>query len=119
MTARTAGAIEHGVARVLTIGTWASIALVLVGVVELLAAGRSPLDSAPAFDLAAIPADLLALRPDGALWLGILGLLATPSVRVLASLVGFARGGERAMVVVAALILLVVGLGVLAGLSVG
>ena len=119
MTAPAGHALERAVARVLTVGTWVSIALVSVGVVELLAAGRSPLDAAPDLDLGRIPADIAALRPEGLLWLGILGLLATPSARVLASLVGFARNGERAMVVVAALNLLVVGLGVLAGLSVG
>ena len=119
MTPRTSGAIEYTVARVLTYGTWASIAFVLAGVVLLLASGRSPLDAAPAFELGAVPGDLVALRPEGALWLGLLGLLATPSARVVASLVGFARRGEWAMVGVAAAILLVVGLGVVAGIVAG
>jgi uncharacterized membrane protein len=53
------------------------------------------------------------------LWLGILGIIATPGIRVLGALVGFARRGERTMVGVAAGILVVVAAGVLAGLVTG
>jgi uncharacterized membrane protein len=109
--------LESQIARLLTIGTYASIGLVAIGVVLLLGSGTSPLDPAPALDLGGLGRDLAALRPPGFLWLGILGLVATPAARVAAALVGYARSGERAMVVVALLILAVIAIGVGAGVS--
>jgi len=111
--------LEATIARLLSIGTYASIGLIVVGVVLLLVAGTSPLDTAPAFDLGRIPADLVALRPTAFLWLGIIGLLATPAARVTAALVGYARSGERRMVVVALLILVVIAMGVAVGTAAG
>jgi uncharacterized membrane protein len=110
-----AGGLESSLARVLQVGTYASIALVAVGVVLLVAGGGSPLDPGPRLDLARIVGDLAAGRPAGYLWLGILGIVATPGLRVAGALVGFWRRGERRMAVVALLILVVVALGVLAG----
>ena len=50
-----------------------------------MAAGISPLDPGwPPLDVAAIPSDLLALRPEGFLWLGLLVTIATPLLRVMA-----------------------------------
>ena len=106
--------IERSVARLLTVGTYASIALLAAGLIAMLAAGRSPLDTAPRFDLARILGDLVALRPEGFLWLGIVLVVATPSARVATSLVGYLRRGDRAMVVVSVLILAVIGLSVVA-----
>ena len=111
--------LEATIAQLLSIGTYASIGLIVVGVVLLLVAGTSPLDTPPAFDLGRIPADLAALRPTGFLWLGIVGLLATPAARVVAALVGYARSGERRMVVVALLILVVIAVGVAVGTAAG
>jgi uncharacterized membrane protein len=111
--------LESSIGRLLAVGTYASIALVAIGTVLLLASGVSPLDVAPRFDLGTVGADLGALRPAGLLWLGILGLIATPAARVAAALVGYARNGERAMVVVAALILVVIAIGVAAGVAAG
>jgi uncharacterized membrane protein len=107
--------LESSIARLLTIGTYASIALVAVGAVLMLAGGVSPLDPAPGFDPSRIGSDLAALRPAGFLWLGILGLIATPAARVTAALAGYARTGERAMVVVSILILAVIAIGVATG----
>jgi uncharacterized membrane protein len=107
--------LESTIARLLTAGTYVSIALIAIGVVSLAVAGTSPLDAAPAFDLARLGPDLVALRPAGFLWLGILGVIATPATRVAAALVGYARSGERPMLVVSALILVVIVLGVLTG----
>lgn len=107
--------LESTIARLLTIGTYASIGLVAVGVILLAIARTSPLEAAPVFDLGRLGADLVALRPAGFLWLGIVGVIATPAARVVAALVGYARSGERAMVVVSALILVVIALGVLSG----
>lgn len=109
------GSLEATIARLLTVGTYASVALLLVGTVLLLAEGRSPLDLGPAFDPATIPADVLALRSAGFLWLGILGMIATPSARVVAALIGYGRRGDRRMAAVAALVLAVLVLGVIAG----
>jgi uncharacterized membrane protein len=104
---------------VLQVGTYASIALVAAGTLLLIAVGGSPLDPGPPLQLDALVADLAAARPAGLLWLGILGVLATPALRVVGALVGFARRGERLMVLVAALILAVVGIGIVAGLVTG
>jgi uncharacterized membrane protein len=113
------GGLESVLARVLTIGTYASIALVAIGLVLLVAGGGSPLDSGPPLRLATLGADLAAGRPEAFLWLGILAVLGTPALRVAGALVGFWRGGERRMALIALLILAVVGLGIVAGLVTG
>jgi uncharacterized membrane protein len=109
--------IESTIARVLTIGTYVSVGLIGLGVLAMAAAGIDPLATAPAFDPARIPADLAGLRPAGFLWLGILGVLATPASRVAASLVGYLRTGERLMAWVSAAILIVIAAGVVTGLA--
>ena len=111
--------LESILARVLQAGTYASIALVAIGVVLFTGAGGSPLDPGPPLDVAGIAADVAAGQPGGFLWLGVLGIVATPGLRVVGALIGFARRGERAMTIVAALILVVVALGVIAGLVTG
>lgn len=107
--------LERRIGRLLTVGTVASMASIAVGVVGMAVTGRSPLDVSPPLDAARLPADLLALRPVAFLWLGLIGAIATPCARVAAALVGYTRTGERAMAIVAGLVLLVVALGVLAG----
>jgi uncharacterized membrane protein len=107
--------LEARIGRLLSAGTYASIALVAVGVVLMAASGRSPLDIAPGLDLGAIAGDMIALRPAGFLWLGLLLVLFTPSARVAAALVAYVRAGERGMAAVAVMILLVIALGVAAG----
>ena len=113
------GGLESALARVLTIGTYGSMALVAIGLVLLVARGSSPLDPGPPLSLATLPGDLVAGRPEAFLWLGILGVVSTPALRVLGALIGFWRGGERRMALVALAILAVVGLGVVAGLVSG
>ena len=111
--------LEPALARVLQVGTYISIALVVVGTVLLLAGGISPLAASPALQVDRLLPDILAGRPAGFLWLGILGICATPALRVAAALVGFWRRGERRMVGVALLILVVVAAGVVTGLLAG
>ena len=111
--------LEARVARLLTIGTYTAVALIVVGTLGSLAAGRSPLDAAPSLELGRLPADLAALRPSGFLWLGVLGVIATPAARVAAALIGYLQLGERGMAVVAGLILVVIGAGVVAGIAAG
>ena len=101
--------LEHRIARLLTIGTYTAVALLAVGLGLLLAAGISPLSGGPAFDPGRIPGDLAALRPEAFIWLGLIVVVATPSARVAASLIGYARRGESEMALVAVLILAVIG----------
>ena len=111
--------LEPALARVLQVGTYISIVLVVVGTVLLLAGGISPLAASPALQVDRLLPDILAGRPAGFLWLGSLGICVTPALRVVAALVGFWRRGERRMVGVALLILVVVAAGVVTGLLAG
>jgi uncharacterized membrane protein len=103
-----AAGLEHAIARLLSVGTYVSIGLLAVGVALMAINGIAPLSGGPAFDLTRLVPDLAAFRPAGFIWLGLLAVIATPTARVAASLIGYARRGERAMVLVAALILLVI-----------
>jgi uncharacterized membrane protein len=114
-----ARSLESTIARLLTVGTYLSIALVAVGSLLLIGSGRSPLEAAPPFDPAGVLVDVAALRPEGFLWLGIIAVLAAPATRVLVGLVGFGRAGEWIMVGVSGLILLVIAAGVIAGVAAG
>jgi uncharacterized membrane protein len=108
-----AAALDRTVARVLRWGIGASIALLAVGVVLMVATGVDPLGPPPPpFDPTEIVAGILALDPLPFLWLGLIIAIATPSLRVLASLVGYARTGQRRMVVVSVGILVVIALSV-------
>ena len=110
-----AAALERSIARLLTVGTYASIALLAIGFMLLLTAGLGPRSGGPAFDPATLVGDLAGVRPAGFLGLGLLLLVATPAARVAVALVGYARTGERAMSAVALAILVVIGLSVVLG----
>jgi uncharacterized membrane protein len=116
---QAAADLEPALARVLQVGTYISIAFVAAGTVLLLGGGITPLAGSPPRSLDAIASDIAALRPEGFLWLGILGICVTPALRVVAAMVGFWRRGERNMVVVAVLILAVVAAGIITGLLAG
>jgi uncharacterized membrane protein len=109
------GSLEVAVAHVLQLGTYAAVALVAVGTVLLIVAGHSPLEGGPALTADRILGDIVALEPAGFLWLGILGVLATPALRVLRALLGFARRGERGMVGTSVAVLVVIAVGVVVG----
>jgi uncharacterized membrane protein len=102
--------IESRIARVLIIGTYVAVALVLVGVVAMLAAGIDPLahGRSPSFDLLRIPADLVAGRPEGFLWAGLAVVLALPLGRVVVSGIGFLAAGDRRLALISLAVLLVV-----------
>jgi uncharacterized membrane protein len=104
--------LDQAIARLITAGTYLSVALLGIGVLLMAAAGRPPLAGGPAFDVTRLLPDLAALRPEGFLWLGLITAIATPSVRVAASLLGYLRGGERRMAGVSVLILGVIALSV-------
>ena len=107
--------LEIALGHVLQLGTYASVALIAIGSVLQLASGVSPLAGGPAFDLGALPGDILALRPAGFLWLGIVGVLATPGLRVGRAMLGFARRGETRLVAISAVVLAVIAVGVIVG----
>ena len=109
--------LERAIARVLTVGTYVSVAVLAVGTAMMLASGVQPLEGGPRFDLGQVGDDLVHLRATGFLWLGLVAVVATPASRVVASLVGYLRDGERLMAVVAVLILAVIVLSV--GLAIG
>jgi uncharacterized membrane protein len=104
--------IERIVARLLTVGTYSSVAVLAVGTAMMLASGVKPLAGWPPFDLGQIGDDLVHLRPLGFLWLGLIAVVATPASRVAASLIGYLRTGERLMALIAVLILAVIALSV-------
>jgi uncharacterized membrane protein len=112
---RETPAIEHAVARMLQVGTYLSMLCIGLGVVGMIATGTSPLSVAPDLDPGRLPADLIALRPSGFLWLGLVGVIATPAARVAAAIPGYLRTGERAMALVGIMVLIVIALGVLLG----
>jgi uncharacterized membrane protein len=108
--------VEAVIARLLTVGTRLAVGLLAVGSVLLVAAGISPLaEDWPPFDPATLAADLIALRPEGFLWLGLLAVIATPLLRVAVSTAGFARTGERRMALLGIAVLVVIALAVAAG----
>jgi uncharacterized membrane protein len=113
--------LDRPIARLLTMGTYLGVLLLAIGIVTMAAAGRWPLQPSgvPGVDLARLPGDLAAGRPEGFLWLGLLCVIATPSARVLASLIGYLRLGELSMVLVSVGILLVIAASVAIGLSGG
>lgn len=120
-TRQTAFAIESVVARILVIGTWVAVALILVGVLGMLASGIDPMTHPPvaAFDLAAVPGDITALRPAGFIWAGILVVMALPVGRVVVAGAGFFAAGERRLALISVLVILVVGLSIVAASRVG
>jgi uncharacterized membrane protein len=105
-TTRVAGAAAGGrtidldlvVARILNIGTVIAVTIMAVGVVLMAAQGISPLAQPfPPLNVTAIPSQIAALEPAGFLWLGLIAMIATPILRVVLSLAGYIRTGERRM----------------------
>jgi uncharacterized membrane protein len=103
-------ALETVVARLLVAGTWLAMGLVLVGVVLMLVTGVDPLahGAVPPFDVARIPSDIVALRPEGFLWAGIVLIIGLPIGRVIVAGVGFLAAGDRRLALVSLLVFLVV-----------
>jgi uncharacterized membrane protein len=102
--------------RILSAGTLTGAVALAIGVLLMMVNGISPLDATyPALDPAGLLGGLIALQPTAWIWLGVVVVIVTPILRVLAALVGFARGGETPMVGVALAILVVVAIGVVVG----
>lgn len=112
-------ALERGVRRVLTVGTWSGIALLGVGVALMLVNGVSPTsETFPLFDAGKIVPDLLAMRPEGFLWAGIVVFIVTPIARVTGELTLYVRGREWALTAIAIAILIIVALSLVLALVV-
>ncbi len=108
--------LERRVGIVLAAATLAGTALLGLGVAAMLLAGRPPLaEHYPAFDPARLGPDLVALSPEGLLWLGLVAVILTPVLRVAASLVGFARSSDPRPALVALAVLVVLLLSVILG----
>jgi uncharacterized membrane protein len=105
-------AIEVTLGRVLIGLTYVAVALLVVGVVMLLATGQAPLSGGPDLDIDSLLADLQSLDAAGFLWLGLLAVIATPVAQVVLAGLAFSRQGDRLMVLVAAAILATLATGV-------
>jgi uncharacterized membrane protein len=110
-------AFERRIGRLLIVVTYVAVALLVVGVALLIAAGISPLAGGPPLDLETLVADLVALAPSGFLWLGLIVVIATPISRVIAAAIGFGRAGDRLLVLVAWAILLTIAISVVSALA--
>jgi len=103
---------ERQIGRLIVRTTYLAVALLGFGVVSMVAAGISPLDAVPALDPAGLIAAIGGLRPEGVLWLGLMAVIATPIIRVLAAAFAYARGAEWRMVAISIAILAVIATGV-------
>lgn len=109
--------VENVIARLLLGGSMAGIALLSIGVVLMAVTGISPEATAfPPFDPGTIVLDMVALRPEGFLWAGLVVLIATPIVRVVGEFITFIVRGDRVLALVAVAILGVIALSVAAAL---
>jgi uncharacterized membrane protein len=114
----TAYRLESRISRLLVVGTYLAIGLVLIGVVGMLASGVDPLALAtPPFSLAQIPADIAARKPEGFLWLGLVAVLALPLGRVIVAGLGFLAARDTRLALVSLAVLLVVMASVLAAVG--
>jgi uncharacterized membrane protein len=114
-------ALEAVIGRLLVAGTWLAMGLVAIGVVLMLASGVDPLahGAIPPFDLATIPADLAAFRPEGFLWAGIVLVIGLPIGRVAVAGVGFIAARDWRLVLISALVLGVVLISIAAAAELG
>jgi len=103
-----ARAADRRIGRLLIVLTYASVALLVAGVLLLLAAGISPLDGGPGLDLATLASEAVALGPAGLLWLGLLAVIVTPISRVVAAAIAYGRAGDWSMVGIALGILAII-----------
>ena len=113
-----ADALVDRIARLLGAGTIAVVLVVGVGTLLVLATGVVPVaQGAPPLDPGRLLSDLLTLRPDAVLWVGLLLSIVLPTARVALALVGFARRGERRLVLISAATLIVLAASVAVALA--
>jgi len=107
---------ESRIGRLLIGLTYVAVVLLSIGVVLMFDHGISPLSRAQVFDPRLLIRDVVALQPQGFLWLGLVAVILAPVARVIAAAVGYARAGDRSMVLVALAILAVLALSVASAL---
>ncbi len=107
---RGIASVEVFIGRLLIAGTYLAMAFILAGVIGMLASSIDPTQhgTPQPFDLATIPGDIVALRPEGFLWLGIAIVIALPIGRVIVAGISFLRTGDRRLALVSLGVLLVV-----------
>lgn len=103
---------ERQIGRLIVRITYLAVALLGVGVLSMVATGVSPLDAVPTLDAAGLIAAIGGLRPEGVLWLGLMAVIVTPIIRVIAAAFAYARGAEWRMVAISIAILAVIATGV-------
>ena len=108
---------ERAIGRMLVALTYVAVALLAVGVGLMVTNGIAPLSGGPPLDIGHLAEYVVRVLPEGFLWLGLLVVIATPIARVVAAGIGYARAGDRAMVAIAAAILVVIGLSVATALA--
>jgi uncharacterized membrane protein len=98
------------IARILAVGFWTSVSVILVGVLLALAQGDDiPEETLSFSDVLPAVADF---DPDGFVDLGILLLLLTPLGYVVAALLTFLRQRDRLFVGVCLLLVLLIGVSI-------
>jgi uncharacterized membrane protein len=97
--------LERTVGRILTTATYIGVALIALGAILMVVDGVSPLDAPPSLAPSDVVAALMALRPEGPLAIGLVVLIASPTLRVVSSLVGYLEAHERRMALVSIAIL--------------
>lgn len=105
-------ALERRIGQMMVAWTYVAIALLLIGVVLMIAAGISPFDASPAFEPGAIVAGLFALEPAAFLSLGLIVCIAIPISRVIAAAVGYVRVRDWLMLAISIAILVVIALAI-------
>jgi uncharacterized membrane protein len=109
---------EFRIGRVMIGMTYVAVAVLVIGVALMVAAGISPLAGGPAFDPTVLIAQLTSLTPAGFLWLGLVVVIATPIVRVIGAAISYGLTGQWTMVAIAIAILVVIVAGVVIALTV-
>ena len=105
-------ATERRIGRLLIAITYASVALLAIGVGLLLASETSPTAGGPGLNLTSLGADLLAGAPAGFLWLGLVAVIAAPISRVVVAAIAYARERDWSMVGIALAVLAIIAIGV-------
>jgi len=107
-----AAVAEFRIGRLMIGMTYASVAVLVIGVGLMVAAGISPLAGGPAFDPSQLLAELTSMSPVGFLWLGLVIVIATPIVRVIGAAISYGLASQWTMVAIAIAILVVIVAGV-------
>ena len=108
---------EWRIGRLLIAMTYTSVAILVIGVGLMVAAGISPLAGGPPFDPGDLVAQLQARSPAGFLWLGLIVVIATPIARVIGAALTFGLHRQWIMVGIAIAILVVIAAGVAIALA--